>query len=974
MAPVSSIILPTMIILCMRVNNLPVVHAINVIPVWNATSAQNDSWPCLLSYDYVANPDVISFHGAPFQMCSVQVISSPKTAALIQLPKVTHADTFLYAERQGDLDGCQNRYVAITEAGPCNNIFRHPNINLFLQGSITILLSEISKNVSMTTCSNEKSKTEGDKTMGENQTKQCATLEFKDTISCTRDHNQICSFHFPTACSSVIENRSVEFHCNHTHPNQRFLVIYPTDIVALEFTRQNIVEINGNPFSSLDKLKRLILEYNRMSFLHSSVFSVLDALTYLSLQGNQLVTLDIAFFQNLTELAYLNLSENNLRSLPNSVFKNLQNLSLLDLSNNRLEKLPGNIFQNLQNLYELKLYENQIVSLDNDLFKDTINLAILLLHSNKLTVFPNGLFRKMKYLEFLDLSHNLLASLETDLLNETTNLLTLYLGYNNLKSLPKTLFTGLHNLQELFLVQNSLPSFERTLFQGLFNLKVLFLAFMEIEQIDARLFWDLITLEHLDLGYNKLKQLDSSQFQNLKNLKFLYINRNQIEALDLHLFRDTVNLRLIHLAENNLLNIPNLNNLNHLGYINLQNNSLIKINKNSFANLSKHTEIVVSQPELCECYVSAEINCSALNVRSPYLTCDRLLSDRTLVVIMWLIGLNALCGNMFVLMWRKKKKDRNKVQTFLLSNLAISDFLMGIYMLLIASADIYFGDYFPMQAERWRKGTTCRIAGTISIVSSEASVFFITLISINRLINIRFPFSRRKLATKSTTIIVTLFWLTALALGLIPSILAGKNYKFYDNSHVCIGLPLAKLHIYSNTFSKDYTDHEEFHVIYWRIRVQSVSLGEVDGMFFSSALFLGLNCICYLVILLCYVEIMRTVLKSSKRAGLSPEMKKQVKMTAKVAAIVLTDFLCWAPVIFLGVLVQAGALTLPPSVFAWCVTVILPINSAINPYLYTISHIVGTYREKARANTANPLKTSQSQNQMQTQTIQESAL
>ena len=122
------------------------------------------------------------------------------------------------------------------------------------------------------------------------------------------------------------------------------------------------------------------------------------------------------------------------------------------------------------------------------------------------------------------------------------------------------------------------------------------------------------------------------------------------------------------------------------------------------------------------------------------------------------------------------------------------------------------------------------------------------------------------------------------------------------------------------------------------------------------------------------MEIIRTVLKSSKRVSLSPEIKKQVKMTAKVAAIVLTDFLCWSPVIILGVLVQAGVLTLPPSVFAWCVTVVLPINSAINPYLYTISHIIGTYREKARANTANPLKTSQSKKELQTKIIQESAL
>ena len=290
---------------------------------------------------------------------------------------------------------------------------------------------------------------------------------------------------------------------------------------------------------------------------------------------------------------------------------------------------------------------------------------------------------------------------------------------------------------------------------------------------------------------------------------------------------------MLHLAENKLTSIPNLSNLKHLIYINLQDNSLIMIDKSSFVNLSKHTEIVVSQPEICECYVAAETNCSALNVRSPYLTCDRLLSDRTFLVVMWLIGLNALCGNMFVLIWREKTQDTNKVQTFLLSNLAMSDFLMGIYILLIASADIYFDELFPMYAEGWRKGTTCRLAGTICIVSSETSVFIITLISIDRLINIRFPFSHRKLAKKSTTITVALFWFAAMTLGLVPSILAGTNYKLYYNSHVCIGLPLAKLHLYSNNFSKEWIKHEELTQPYFQIRVKSVPLGEVDGMFFS---------------------------------------------------------------------------------------------------------------------------------------------
>ena len=145
-------------------------------------------------------------------------------------------------------------------------------------------------------------------------------------------------------------------------------------------------------------------------------------------------------------------------------------------------------------------------------------------------------------------------------------------------------------------------------------------------------------------------------------------------------------------------------------------------------------------------------------------------------------------------------------------------------------------------------------------------------------------------------------------------------------------------------------------ICYWKEPVKSKFLGEVNGMIFASVMFLCLNLLCYLIILVCYIEIVRSFLKTSKRTGRDPDEKEQIRLTLKVAAIVLTDFICWFPIILLGILVQAGVLTLPASVFAWCVTFILPINSAINPYLYTIGGVVSR-RLKRRHLSAEYCKT-----------------
>ena len=85
-------------------------------------------------------------------------------------------------------------------------------------------------------------------------------------------------------------------------------------------------------------------------------------------------------------------------------------------------------------------------------------------------------------------------------------------------------------------------------------------------------------------------------------------------------------------------------------------------------------------------------------------------------------------------------------------------------------------------------------------------------------------------------------------------------------------------------------------------------------------------------------------------------MRKQIKLTAKVTVIVATDFLCWAPIIIIGILVQCQIITLPPSVYAWSITFVLPINSAINPFLYTIADVISDRIKQAENDNSKYVK------------------
>ena len=190
---------------------------------------------------------------------------------------------------------------------------------------------------------------------------------------------------------------------------------------------------------------------------------------------------------------------------------------------------------------------------------------------------------------------------------------------------------------------------------------------------------------------------------------------------------------------------------------------------------------------------------------------------------------------------------------------------------------------------------------------------------------------------RSTRLISAMVWAFSLTLGLTASILAGRNSDFYDNAHVCIGLPLAQIvHPQTQTI-------EAANNIFWEdaktIEVID-SFNQSPGLYFSVAVFIAFNMFCFLLILACYIGLIRAVSKTSSEAFRQREMAEEIRMTLKVSAIVLTDFLCWFPICLMGILIQIGLIELPISVFAWAVTFVLPINSAINPFLYTIATVI----------------------------------
>ena len=73
---------------------------------------------------------------------------------------------------------------------------------------------------------------------------------------------------------------------------------------------------------------------------------------------------------------------------------------------------------------------------------------------------------------------------------------------------------------------------------------------------------------------------------------------------------------------------------------------------------------------------------------------------------------------------------------------------------------------------------------------------------------------------------------------------------------------------------------------------------------------------------------------------------RDAKIARRLAIVVLSDFCCWFPIGLLGVLASRGT-PIPGEVNVAMAIFVLPLNSALNPFLYTLN-MIREKREKDR--------------------------
>ncbi|XP_068633155.1 lutropin-choriogonadotropic hormone receptor-like isoform X2 [Battus philenor] len=292
-----------------------------------------------------------------------------------------------------------------------------------------------------------------------------------------------------------------------------------------------------------------------------------------------------------------------------------------------------------------------------------------------------------------------------------------------------------------------------------------------------------------------------------------------------------------------------------------------------------------------------KVECSPLpDALNP---CEDVMGWSWLRASVWFVITAAVVGNIAVLMVLLTNHAELTVPRFLMCHLAFSDLCTGVYLFMIAVVDLRsYGEFFNY-AYSWQYGVGCKIAGFLSVFSGQLSVFTLTIVTLERWFAITYAiYLERRISLSTAAKIMIGGWLFSFLMAGLPLV----GVSDYSSTSIC--LP-----------------------------VESVGVGDAV---YQGSLFLT-NAIAWVTIVVCYVQIYRSLGGGGESyGGRGAAAAAERRIANKMALLIGTDLLCWAPVAFFGVTALAGVPLVDVSHGKVLLVFFYPLNACANPFLYAI--------------------------------------
>uniref|UniRef100_A0A672I1Q5 Relaxin family peptide receptor 1 n=1 Tax=Salarias fasciatus TaxID=181472 RepID=A0A672I1Q5_SALFA len=540
-----------------------------------------------------------------------------------------------------------------------------------------------------------------------------------------------------------------------------------------------------------------------------------------------------------------------------------------------------------------------------------VNVTMMSLQRNRLYRLKANTFLKYQSLRKLYLQYNKIRDVNPDAFRGLYNLTRLYLSFNQISVLMPGVFKDLHRLEWLILENNNIHQMSSMTFSGLNSLVLLVLLNNSLSHLDD-ICGEMPRLNWLDLEGNLIQQIGNVSFHSCSMLTVLVLQRNRISRIHEQAFSVLRKLGELDLSSNRLEVIPPnlfvlLQDLLQLivspCFRSIEGVEIGNIQRRMFEPLKYLTHIYFKKFQYCG-YAPHVRSCKPNT--DGISSFEDLLANIVLRVFVWVVSATTCFGNIFVICMRSYIRSENKLHAMCIISLCCADGLMGIYLFMIGAYDLKFRGEYNRHAQAWMDSSQCQVIGSLAMLSTEVSVLLLTYLTLEKYICIVYPFKYLTPGWRRTVTILLGIWVFGFIVAFLPLVCKGLFRNFYGTNGVCFPL------------------HSEQPETLW-------------AHVYSIVIFLGLNLVAFLIIVLSYASMFYNIQRTGTQTPkYSNHIKKEVTIAKRFFSIVITDSLCWIPIFILKIL-SLLQVEIPGTISSWVVIFILPINSALNPILYTLT-------------------------------------
>uniref|UniRef100_A0A3Q4MS96 Relaxin family peptide receptor 2a n=1 Tax=Neolamprologus brichardi TaxID=32507 RepID=A0A3Q4MS96_NEOBR len=517
---------------------------------------------------------------------------------------------------------------------------------------------------------------------------------------------------------------------------------------------------------------------------------------------------------------------------------------------------------------------------------------------------------------WLSLRSNEIRVLSDFVFSEYSALERLFLQNNSLHFISKHAFSGLHNLKRLFLSENLISFLSPGVFGDLNQLEWLMLDHNPLSSLSQDTFTGLQSLMYLSMVNTSLQQLPHPSFcQHMPALDWLDLEGNQIQTLNYSILKSCSKLEALlclssvscfrNISHNPLLRIhpSHFHHLTHLQSLALEGIEIADIQTKVFLPMKNLSHIYFKKFQYCS-YAPHVRSCKPNT--DGISSFEDLLANTVLRVSVWVMALITCFGNLFVIGMRSLIRAENNLHAACIKVLCCADCLMGVYLFFVGVSDVKFRGQYNRNALLWMESAECRTIGFLAMLSSEVSVLLLTYLTLEKFLVIVFPFSNLRPGKFQTGVVLASIWLLGFIIAAVPLMNEDVFGNYYGRNGVCFPL---------------HSDRQE----------------KPTAKGYSTGIFLGLNLVAFLVIVFSYSSMFCSIYKTGINAtDLRSGLHRDVAVANRFFFIVFSDALCWIP-IFLVKVLSLLEVEIPGTISSWVVIFILPINSALNPILYTLT-------------------------------------